>query len=178
MDYELIRTRRKTLALEIKGDGTLLVRSPLFVSKRKIEEIVRSKAAWIENTQKKMLTKEKPYRLSSIEAKRLQKIAKETFLPRLRYFSHEYDLPFGKLTVTSARTRFGSCSQKNNIALSYFLAAYPQEAIEYVMLHELCHTKEHNHSKAFYQLLENCMPDWKERKKLLARPMPEVFCEK
>lgn len=175
MDYELIRTKRKTLALEIKGDGTLLVRSPLFVSARKIEEIVRSKAEWIKKTQKKMTEKEKPCCLSSEDAKKLRKSAIDAFLPRLRFLSAQYNLPFGKLTITSARTRFGSCSPKNDIALSYFLAAYPQEAVDYVMLHELCHTKEHNHSKAFYQLLEKCMPDWKERKKLLARPMPEVF---
>ena len=178
MDYKIVRTSRKTLALEIKSDGTLLVRAPLFASKQRIEVIIKAKADWIEKTQKKMALKEKPLRLSMEEAKNLRRRAKEEFLPRLRYLSERFDLPFGKLTITSARTRFGSCSPKNNIALSYFLASYPQEAIDYVMLHELCHTKEHNHSKSFYGLLEKNMPNWKERQKLLAHPMPEVFREK
>ncbi len=177
MDYKLIRTGRKTLAMEIKSDGTLLVRAPYFVSKRRIEKILDSKSRWIHNTIAKMQQKEKPRFLSKEEAKTLQRIANASFLPRLSYFSEKFDLPFEKLTVTSARTRFGSCSPKNYISLSYFLATYPQEAIDYVMLHELCHTKEHNHSAKFYHLLNGFMPDWKERKKLLDQPMPIVKSE-
>jgi len=177
MDFELIRSRRKTLSLEIKSDGSLLVRAPMFVPVREIKEIVEKKARWIINTQNKLTKREKPKFLSADEAKDLRKKAKANFFPRLCYLSEKFNLPFGKLTITSARTRFGSCSPMNNISLSYFLASYPQEAIDYVMLHELCHTKEHNHSQSFYRLLEKNMPDWKERKKLLASPMPEVLRE-
>lgn len=177
MDYHLIRTSRKTLALEITRDGALVVRAPFFVSRKRIESTLREKERWIRQTQAKLQLREKAAVLSLEEAKELKKRAKDTFPSRLRYLSEKYALPYGKLTITSARTRFGSCSAKNDIALSYFLAYYPDEAIDYVMVHELCHTKEHNHSKAFYEKLEQMMPDWKKRKALLNTPMPEVLKE-
>lgn len=71
------------------------------------------------------------------------------------------------LKITSAKTRFGSCSGKDSICFSYLLMRYPDEAIDYVVVHELAHIKHKNHSKAFYTLIEKYLPDYKEREKLL-----------
>ena len=71
------------------------------------------------------------------------------------------------IKVTSARTRFGSCSGKNSICFSWRLMLYPPEAIDYVIVHELAHIRHHDHSPAFYALIERYMPDWRERMKLL-----------
>ena len=72
-----------------------------------------------------------------------------------------------RITITGARTRFGSCSSKDNLSFSYLLMLYPEAAREYVVVHELAHLSEMNHSKRFYAIIEKYMPDYKERKKLL-----------
>ena len=71
------------------------------------------------------------------------------------------------IKITSARTRFGSCSGKNSICFSWRLMLYPPEAIDYVIVHELAHIRHHDHSPAFYALIEQHLPDWKVRMKLL-----------
>ena len=71
------------------------------------------------------------------------------------------------IKITSARTRFGSCSAKNSICFSWRLMLYPPEAIDYVIVHELAHIRHHDHSPAFYALIEQYLPDWKARMKLL-----------
>ena len=74
---------------------------------------------------------------------------------------------YGHISITSAKTRFGSCSSKGNIAFSYRLMLYPEAAVDYVVVHELAHRKEMNHSRAFYKLIEEILPDYKQRRKLL-----------
>ena len=74
---------------------------------------------------------------------------------------------YGRITITSAKTRFGSCTSQKNISYSYRLMLYPKEAREYVVVHELAHTFEMNHSRGFYAIIEKVLPDYKERKKLL-----------
>lgn len=177
MEYELIRSGRKSVAIIISDDGSVTVRAPFFVSKRRIEALLAEKEDWIRKAQEKQLRREKPPVLMFEEANALRRRAKELFPQLTNALSDRYQLPYGKLTVTSARTRFGSCSPKNNVSLSYFLAYYPIEAIEYVIAHELCHTVHHNHSDAFYRLLEDKMPDWRERKKLLNAAMPQLLKE-
>ncbi len=70
--------------------------------------------------------------------------------------------------VTTARKRYGSCSAKNSLCFSCFLMNCPEEAVELVVVHELCHIREKNHGPKFYALLEQCLPDWRERKKRLS----------
>ena len=79
-------------------------------------------------------------------------------------------LKHGRITITSAKTRFGSCSSKGNISYSYLLMTYPEAAREYVVVHELAHLVHMNHSAAFYSLVEQYMPDYKARRKLLKSP--------
>jgi predicted metal-dependent hydrolase len=76
-------------------------------------------------------------------------------------------IKYGRITITSARTRFGSCSSEGNISYSYRLMLYPEEAIDYVVVHELAHRREMNHSPRFYAIVERILPDYKERRKLL-----------
>ena len=97
----------------------------------------------------------------------LRESAKVYFEIKTREFAESMGLKYGRVTITSAKTRFGSCSTKGNICFSYRLMAYPEAAREYVIVHELCHLLEMNHSKKFYALVEHYLPDYKERKKLL-----------
>ena len=86
---------------------------------------------------------------------------------RTALFAERYQLPVGKIRITSARTRWGSCSPKNTLSFSWRLVMTPLDVIDYVVIHELAHTVHHNHSKRFWTLVETWMPDYKERRKRL-----------
>ena len=85
---------------------------------------------------------------------------------RVEYYSEKMGLYPTSVKITSAATRFGSCSGKNSICFSYRLMLYPPEAVDYVVVHELAHIKEKNHSARFYALVEMYMPDYRERGKI------------
>ena len=127
--YELIRSGRKTLALEITRDCRVVVRAPRRLSQARIDDFVASHAGWI--------------------ARHLEQQRRRAAL------------------APSARTRYGSCSGKNSLCFSCFLMNCPDAAMDLVVVHELCHIQVKNHGPDFYALLEQVLPDWRERKKLL-----------
>ncbi|MBR5506725.1 MAG: M48 family metallopeptidase [Clostridia bacterium] len=87
--------------------------------------------------------------------------------PKVEYYSRIMGVKPSSVKITSAHSRFGSCSGKNAICFSYILMCYPEEAIDYVVVHELAHIKHHNHSRSFYNFIGKFMPDYKQREKLL-----------
>lgn len=99
----------------------------------------------------------------------LRALAAEELPRRVEYYSDKMGLYPTSVKITSAATRFGSCSGKNSICFSYRLMLYPPEAVDYVVVHELAHIKEKNHSARFYALVERYMPDYREREKLLKK---------
>lgn len=169
--YELIRSRRKTLALEITSDCRLLVRSPLRCSRAKIDAFVRAHAAWIEKHLEiqRQRAARRPPAPTEAEIEALKARAREVLPPKTAYWSEQMGVAPTGFKVTTARKRYGSCSAKNSLCFSCFLMNCPQEAVELVVVHELCHIREKNHGPGFYALLERYLPDWRERKKLLSR---------
>ena len=96
-----------------------------------------------------------------------RKQALQIITERVKYFADKYDLHFAKIRITSARTRWGSCSSKGTLSFSWRLILTPMETVDYVVVHELAHTVHHNHSKRFWSLVEKIMPDYKEQRKRL-----------
>jgi predicted metal-dependent hydrolase len=97
----------------------------------------------------------------------LKKSAKEYFTKKTAEYAKVMNLSYSRIKITSAKQRFGSCSSDKNISFSYRLMLYPEAAREYVIVHELAHLILMNHSKAFYKIIENVLPDYKERRDCL-----------
>lgn len=167
MDYKVVYSSRKTISLCIKDEG-LVVRAPFRTSEKKIEEIVLKHSAWIEKHLAKRKSRlDKEEMLTDSEVRDIKKRAKIVLGNKTAYYAEIMGLKYGRMTITSAKTRFGSCSSKGNISYSYRLMLYPEAAIDYVVVHELAHLVEMNHSPAFYEVVRTVLPDYKERKKLL-----------
>ncbi len=166
MEYQIVRSRRRTLAIEVKGDGSVLVRSPFGVPTSEIEAFLSEKASWIAKQQEKI--KKRPTLPTDPEVIReFRSRAKAELIPLTLEYARRYGFSVKSVRITSARTRFGSCGADNAVCLSLYLMLYPAEAREYVILHELCHTVHHNHSRRFYALLDRLMPDHRQRRALL-----------
>ena len=167
--YELIRSRRKTLALEITRDCRVLVRSPLRLSQAKIDAFVESHAGWIQNhlEQQRQRIASAPPPPTEADITALKAKARAVLPEKVAYWSVKMGVRPTGLKITAARKRYGSCSGKNSLCFSCFLMDCPEAAIDLVVVHELCHIREKNHGPRFYALLERYLPDYKERKKLL-----------
>lgn len=168
-EYKLIRSKRKSLSLEISKNLDIIVRSPYGFPKSEIDRFVISRNNWITENLEKMKSRAEKYpsQVSENEAKALLQKAKEILPSKVSYYSKLMNLYPTALKITAATTRFGSCSGKNSICFSYLLMRYPDEAIDYVVVHELAHIKHKNHSRDFYDLVKKYLPDYKEREKLL-----------
>ncbi len=169
MKYKVIYSNRRTVSLSIK-DENLIVRAPYGVTKTQIDKIIISHSKWIEkHIENQKCRKEKYGELTEEKIKLLRENAKQVLPNKAAYYAEIMGLKYGRITITGAKTRFGSCSAKGNISFSYLLMQYPEEAIDYVVVHELAHLKEMNHSAKFYKIVESVLPDYKERKKLLKK---------
>ncbi len=169
MEYKVIYSNRRTISLSIK-DEKLIVRAPYGTLKSRIDSVVLEHSDWImKHINKQKQRNETLGELTEDRIKALRRAAKETLPIKVEYYSRIMGLKYGRITITSAKTRFGSCSSKGNLSFSYLLMLYPDSAIDYVVVHELAHLKEMNHSPRFYKIIEEVLPDYKERKKLLKK---------
>ena len=165
--YEIKYSARKTLSICVKN-SSVIVRAPFGTSNDIIEKALIANSAWIKKQIKKQMErKDRIPELTEAEILSLKKQAKSILKAKTEYFAKIMNLKYGRITITSAKIRFGSCSSQKNICYSYRLMLYPEKAIDYVVVHELAHTKEMNHSKAFYDIVASVLPDYKDRRKLL-----------
>lgn len=169
-EYTLIRSNRKTLSLQISADARVIVRAPRRMPQRDIDRFVREHEGWIREKltaqQARLTAHPEPDAAREAELKRM---AREIIPARVAHFSRIMGLTPTGLRITSARTRWGSCSAKNSLNFSWRLMDYPPEAIDYVVVHELAHIAHHDHSREFYALVASILPDYKERAALLKR---------
>lgn len=167
MEYEVIYSGRRTISLCVK-DGRFFVRAPYGTSEKRITEVVSSHTDWIEKHIEKQKNKiKKTENLTPSDIAKLKKQAREILTAKTEHFAKIMGLKYGRITITSAKTRFGSCSSEGNISYSYRLILYPEAAVDYVVVHELAHLREMNHSPRFYATVASVLPDYKYRKALL-----------
>lgn len=169
MEFEIIRSSRRSVSLEVTGDGSVLVRCPLYYPEARCRAFVEEKKSWIEKQQQRMQNRVRYSDFTEAEILELKQMAREYLIPKTKQLAEKFGFTYTSVRITTAKKRFGSCSSKNAISYSCFLMLSPKEAVDFVIVHELCHTKEHNHSAHFYRLLERCLPDYRERKNLLQK---------
>lgn len=173
MKVTVIRSNRKTVAIQVNSDLSVTVRAPRSASEKDIEEILKKKEAWIsKHIEKIKETKER------FEAELTEKLTREKVIAlaeealkvipaRVEYFAKVIGVTYGKITIRNQKTRWGSCSSKGNLNFNCLLMLAPLEVLDYVVVHELCHRKQMNHSKAFWLEVEKVLPDYKEARKWL-----------
>lgn len=161
---EVLRSKRKTLEVEVSSDGRIIVRAPARLSKAEIEDFILSKADRLEKylresaERRKELSSLKPFTAEEINemADRALKIIPE----RVRYYAPLIGVTYGKITIRNQKTRWGSCSAKGNLSFNCLLVAMPPEVLDSVVVHELCHLKQMNHSKDFYSEVYRVFPEY------------------
>ena len=163
--YRLIRSARKTISLQITQDGELLVRAPERIGRGEIDRFVESKRGWIE---KHLFKQEQDIpKMTEEEFQTLVRRALEVIPQVVARFAPVVGVTYGGITIRNQRTRWGSCSTKGNLNFNCLLLRVPQDVLEYVVVHELCHRKEMNHSPKFWAEVERVLPNYAESKRRL-----------
>lgn len=169
MEYQVIRSDRRTVALEITPKLEVVVRAPRWMREKDIERFVREREGWIVTHLEKQRIRQqnRPPEPTPAQEQAYRKRAAEILPPLVERYAAVMGVRPTGVRITGAKTRFGSCSGKNAICFSWRLMQYPMEAIEYVVVHELAHIRYHNHSAAFYRFVRSILPDYQTRAALL-----------
>lgn len=174
ISFKIIRSGRKTIALEILPDLTVVVRAPYRMSDRQIRAFAEEKSDWItkhlrqmEQRQREKAAREKAEPLSYDELEALAQKAVTVFAERAAWFAPIVGVTYGRITVRNQRTRWGSCSAKGNLNFNCLLLLAPPAVLDYVVVHELCHRLEMNHSPRFWAQVERVLPDYRTARRWL-----------
>lgn len=166
----IIYSSRKSIAIELKPDG-ITVRAPRGMSRRDINAFLESKRGWIEKhlakmqERKEMLEQVEPFTMEEIHE--LADKALGVIPEKVKKYAPIVGVTYGRITIRNQRSRWGSCSSKGNLNFNCLLMLFPDEVIDYVVVHELCHRKHMNHSAAFYAEVERVFPEYRKYQKWL-----------
>ena len=152
---ECVRSwRARSIRLKVCSDLSIRLTYPLFCTRSRAIAFMESKAQWIEATRQRIGGIPT---ITASQLAQLRKAARQYLPATLERLAREHGFTYTSIRISSAHTRWGSCSGKNGISLSLFLMLLPEHLREFVILHELCHTRHHNHSTAFHTLLDSCV---------------------
>ena len=170
-EVKVIRSNRRTISLEITSSGEILVRAPRRMSEVEIRAFVESKSSWLaKHLQKKERDKEllqEAGRFTEEEIKRLQALAKKVIPEKVAYYARLMGVTYGRISIRKQKSRWGSCSREGNLNFNCLLMMTPPEVLDYVVVHELSHRLEMNHSARFWAQVEKVIPDYRGPRKWL-----------
>jgi predicted metal-dependent hydrolase len=170
IEYDIVRSSRKTLSLQMKPDGHLVVRAPHHTSDRQIRQFVENSSAWIQKhrelieQRRRQEEMDPPPAITKETLERLRSLASGTIPPRVSYYANLMGVSYGRITIRAQKSRWGSCSAKGNLNFNCLLMLTPPEVQNYVIVHELCHRKQMNHSPAFWREVEQIMPEYRRHR--------------
>ena len=171
VEYTIIRSSRRTMSIEIKPDGRMILRIPNRVSDAEAKRFVESKADWIRKTLTKIEERKEENppgeKFSETELKIIKKKAKKEIPILVDYYAPKIGVTYGRISIRAQRTLWGSCTAEGNLNFNCLLVLLPERVMRYVVVHELCHRKEMNHSKRFWAEVGKVMPDYKVLRKQL-----------
>ena len=167
LDYKLIKTKRKSISLSVNNELQVIVRAPIHVNKRFIDSFVEKHAQWIEK-QKKIIQDRNNNRAKE-NMENLKTLARDLLPKRVKYYSDIMGVSTSGIKITSAKSRWGSCSYKNSLCFSYRVMLLPLELIDLIVVHELAHIRVKDHSKRFYDEVHKYMPDYNTKKQNLRK---------
>ena len=149
-NYTVIRSNRRTVGLRLDKDGRLVVRAPFFTSEAEIRRIVEKESAWLAREHERFAARQAAHpEPDEAQRRALIEKAKTILPPKIEHYAALMGVRPARVTITGARTRFGSCSGRNAISFSWRLMQYPEEAIDYVVVHELAHIRYPGHGADF-----------------------------
>lgn len=173
--YILKRSKRRTLSIEIKPDGTVVVHSPLKLPDERAENFLIEKSQWIDKHLDRIANRPQTEKLTEEEIKELKAKTLAIVKERVPIFADELEVDYKKVTVRKQKTLWGSCTREGNLSFNCLLALFPVEIIDYVIVHELCHRKYMNHSKYFWAEVEEVIPDYESRRAYLKKQGKEIL---
>ncbi|MCQ2522016.1 MAG: M48 family metallopeptidase [Lachnospiraceae bacterium] len=160
--------RKKSIGLEVTEEGKVIVRAPLYATNADINQILAEKKEWIQSTIRKQrfkaeIKKNRPpvEKIKPSELETLGQRALVVIPEKVRYYAQRMGVTYGRITIRNQHTRWGSCSSKGNLNFNVLLMLMPEEVMDYIVVHELCHRKEMNHSRAFYEEVAKVLPNYK-----------------
>ena len=184
-EISVIRSKRRTLAAEIRPDGTLLVRAPMRLPEREIIRFLTQKAQVIskhllrQQEQERRIAALPPY--TPEELREMAETAGKLFPQRTAYYASLLGVTYGRITIRRQKTRWGSCSPSGALSFNCVLVNAPPAVLDSVVVHELCHRIHPNHSAAFYAEISRVFPDYarchewlKENGAALIRRLPQT----
>ena len=166
LTYRVIRSDRKTIAIQIEPDGTVNVRCPKRMEMTEVRRFVDSKSTWIEKHLDKC-SSQRQEKYTEPELKALREQARVLVTQSVQHYAPLVGVSYNQITIRTQHTRWGSCSSKGNLNFNCLLALVPREVLDYVVVHELCHRKEMNHSDRFWNEVARIIPDYMSRKQWL-----------
>lgn len=170
-EYKIIRSRRRTVSLEITADATLLVRAPAKMPVRDIEAFVEKNREWIDANMAKAQSRTRRVdaygMMSPNEISALCILAEEAIPPKVERFAKILGVTYGRISVRHMKSLWGSCTADGDLSFNCLLMKAPESVMDYVIVHELCHRLEMNHSPAFWEHVSAVIPDHKKQRKWL-----------
>jgi len=168
IDYKITYSNRKSIGIYVHRDSSIEVRAPKRTTLKVIRDLVDKKKKWIEESKGKMI-KNPITEFSEEEIESLINKGKTILLDKVNYYSKIMKVNPRSIKIGKAKSYWGCCTDKNNIIFSYRLFCLEEEMINYVIVHELAHIKEHNHGKVFWEKVERVIPDYKRIREELSQ---------
>ena len=180
---ELVRSRRKTLSLEVKPPARVIVRAPMRASLRSIQAFVEAHREWIADAVERVQARhdaraeaaERAGMLSEADLATLARQARSVIPARVAHFAPLVGITYGRITLRCQKTRWGSCSAAGNLNFNVLLMLAPPEVLDYVVVHELCHRLEMNHSPRFWALVAQHDPEHRAHRAWLKQHGPTLL---
>ena len=161
------RTKRRSISVEITPRAEVLVRAPLEYPNAKVNAFLQQRIGWIEKHLKKQREFLEAYPMpepfSDRELRELGQKALQIIPPKVASFAEQMQVDYGRITIRSQRTRWGSCSSKGNLNFNCLLVLVPEDVLDYIVVHELAHRREMNHSRRFWNIVAGVIPDYKTK---------------